>query len=195
VLAQATGTGSKTSAVNKVSSEVHAQLRVDISTFVGTYFDPGYGSFTLCDTRDWPSSSHCGRVLTEFQMMNDTRADTLYASWPRVDASHFRLVRNPLANADKWGNNTFAFRPTSFFPSGYGKNTTGFEGDELNDYEDIKAGYGWMEFVVEEVNGSVDVKGLGWFGTVDFGVIPERQRSSRTVQERADVWFTKLGAL
>jgi hypothetical protein len=179
---------------------VPIQPRVDISAFAGTYADPGYGSFTLCAATliSSASSSHCSSVLAAFRAMNDTRPDTLYAFWPRIVFSHFRLVRASVgANADAWGNNTFAVRPTQFYPNGYGRNTSTFETDTLSDYESIQPaeGFGQMVFVVDEEEGKVGkipVRGVGWFGTVDYGVVPNQDRPGRTVQQRADVWFEKV---
>jgi hypothetical protein len=133
--------------------------------------------------------------------MNDTRSDTLYAAWPRLTSSHFRLVRVPVGDdANIWGNNTFAFRPTQLYPNGYGRNTSAFETDTLADYESMRRqpaeGGGRMEFVLEKdkrKDGKVRVIGVGWFGTVDYGVVPNREKPGRTVQDRADVWFEKVG--
>jgi hypothetical protein len=186
----ATTTATETTSVK---DDHHVQTGLDISAFVGTYTNPGYGSFTLYDTRDWPPTSPGAQVLSEFRTVNDTRPDTLYAHWPRVNGTHFRLARVPPTYAAKWGNNTFTVRETSFFPRGFGKNTAAFETDDLSDYENgIEVGYTRMEAMLEEVDGKVEVKGLGWLGIIGYGLVSERERQGKTIEERADVWFTKV---
>jgi hypothetical protein len=185
--------------VNTTTTTRHipTQPRVDISAFEGTYADPGYGSFTLCAATSSVSSSHCSSVLAAVRAINATRPDTLYAAWNRV-ISHFRFVRASAgANADAWGNNTFAIRPTQFYANGYGRNTSAFETDTQADYESMEPaeGFGQMVFVLDEEEGEagkVRVRGGAWFGTVDYGVVPNQDKPGRTVQERADVWFEKV---
>jgi hypothetical protein len=182
---------------------VDREPRVEISAFAGTYYDPGYGSMTLCaphhhNHRNQPLSSHCATVLASFAQLNDTRTDTLYGfcTPPRLDVSAFRLVRAPDDVAEEWGNNTFAFRGTNLYPSGYGKNTSAFEMDDLQDYTTLETGQGRITFKLAPlvVDGEIVVEGLGWQGTGDYGVVPERQRKGKTIEEKADVWFTRVAA-
>jgi hypothetical protein len=195
-------TKTHTMAVTKLPmSTLYRSSRIDISAFAGTYADPGYGSITFCApyTFDQQLSSslgrsHCTVVLAAFKKFNDTRLDTLYGFWNRIDTNAFRLVRVPEDGAEQWGNNTFSFRATDLHPHGYGKNTSAFEADDLQSYTNPEAGYGRMVFQVTKADEKVVIEGFGWEGTVDYGVVPERQKKGKTIQERADVWFRKVSS-
>jgi hypothetical protein len=144
-----------------------------------------------------PSSldqSRCTDVLAAFKQFNEARSDTLYGFWDRIVSNAFRLVRVPDDAVDQWGNSTFSFRPTNLHPHGYGKNTSAFEMDDLQSYTSPEAGDGRIIFQVateDEIKETV-VEGFGWEGTVDWGVVPERQKKGETIEERADVWFRKV---
>jgi cold shock CspA family protein len=160
---------------------------LNLGVFAGTYTDPGYGTVTLCAPSS--TSQHCTQVLSEFgtitnftQSASNAHASntTLYASFPRVWCTHFRLVRCPLRDAGK--GPAFVRVPTVLFPRGYGNNRLPFEiaGDE-----DIQEG-ATVRFVIEDGK----VKGMGVMGLV--GEITRRERTARSLEEGSDVWFKRV---
>lgn len=136
------------------------------------YSNPGYGSFTLCDPSS--TSDYCTQVLSDFAAVDNTtsRPDItgklqLYAAWPRIFASHVRLVH--------LSNNTFITEVTKLFPDGYGRNRGPFAaGTTIG---------GVAEFVVKDGK----VIGVGIEGGDTNG-----QRHGSTIQERADIWFDRI---
>lgn len=64
---------------------------VPLEVYAGQYHNPGFGTFTLCAPSS--NSSECASVLRDFAAYDQpTRyLPTLYAAWPRVFASHFRI--------------------------------------------------------------------------------------------------------
>jgi hypothetical protein len=165
----------------------YATDEIDPDVFAGTYTDPGYGTITLCAPSS--TSQHCTQVLSEFAAITSSTQSssivhmantTLYASFPRVWCSHFRLVRCPSRDAGK--GPAFVRVPTVLFPRGYGSNRSPFEiaGDE-----DVQEG-ATVRFVIEDGK----VKGMSVTGLV--GEITERERTARSVEEGSDVWLTRV---
>jgi hypothetical protein len=148
-----------------------ATLPHPLHRYAGTYSDPGYGNFTLCD----PSglSDYCKKVLSDFTPFQEIAPDTksLFAAWSRAWSSHVQLSHSK--------NNKFLVRLTALYPHGYGKDTSAFE--QSMETEDTV----FVEFVVRHGK----VIGCGLFGTV--GQETARERTGVTVEERADVWFTR----
>lgn len=120
---------------SNTSSKISSIL--PLATYAGTYYNPGYGKFTLCapDSQD-AATGPCAQVLkdfvTVFPSLRDkdyhTYTNTLYSHWPRVWASHFNLTYSTHSGSD--GRNhlhTFILTATALFPDGYGKNTKPFE--------------------------------------------------------------------
>ena len=158
--------------------------RLALEALAGTYADAGYGSLVLCAPST--TTGRCTGVLAAFAAVDAAQpsapnaphtSDTLYAAWPRVWASHVRLVR---AND---APNTFVLVPTSLFPQGYGRDGTPFETPE----DPGAPAPPRVEFVVT-TNGQV--QGFGVFGLV--GEVTERERLGITVKERAEVWYERV---
>jgi len=97
----------------------------------------------------------------------------LYSAWRRVWGSHVRFYHER--------ENTFAFRITTLFIEGYGKDKTPFEVPGLLGLRP------WAEFVVEKNR----VIGFGLFGAAGP---PSEEVDERPVPEKADVWFDKVDA-
>jgi hypothetical protein len=150
-----------------------------IDSFAGVYADPGYGAFELCAPHS--ISPQCLRTLRDFAAVpNASRAgtgsrDALYATWPRIWSSHLRL--------DRRDNTTFGVGPVALFPRGYGNNASAFEMGAEGAEMGVRA-----EF---EFGADGRVVGLGLLGLV--GEVTERERIGLTVEERAEVWFRRVG--
>ncbi|KAI5119180.1 hypothetical protein M0805_000634 [Coniferiporia weirii] len=150
-----------------------------LKAYAGTYNNPGYGAFTLCEPT--ASSHYCTEVLTAFRAVDSARgaplppgaeAPQLFGAWPRLWSSHVRLVYAE--------ENTFDIALTALFPEGYGASKTPFEMFELDQYE------GQVVFVV---NAKGVVEGFGLYGTGDM----EGKRSENvSVREGAIAWFDKV---
>jgi hypothetical protein len=78
------------------------------------------------------------------------------------------------------GNTKFSFTGVELFPEGYGRDTSPFAF-----WEGVDEAY--AEFVVNEMG---VVVGFGIFGLV--GEVTERERTGVTVQDRAEVWFSRV---
>jgi hypothetical protein len=172
---------------SKQDLERYTADELDLDVFAGTYTDPGYGTITLCAPSS--TSQHCTQVLSEFGAITDFTQSasnvhasntTLYASFPRVWCTHFRLVRCPSRDAGK--GPAFVRVPTVLFPIGYGNNRAPFEiaGDE-----DIQEG-ATVRFVMEDGK----AKGMSVTGLV--GEITQRERTARSFEEGSDVWLTRV---
>lgn len=97
----------------------------------------------------------------------------LTGAWERIFCSHIRL------RPQRDHSHVFSLELPTLFPNGYGKNTTAFS---IGTPQSLR-----VEFVEEE-NG---IRGFGMFGFV--GILTERERLGKGVQERAEVWFDRVG--
>ncbi|KAI0035032.1 beta-lactamase/transpeptidase-like protein [Vararia minispora EC-137] len=140
--------------------------------FTGAYSASGYGpGFVLCNTSS--TSSYCLDLLASYSAALGTLSPTtLYGHWPRLWSSDVRLVHH--------NGTRFALDLVSLFPSGFGRNHTGFavllSGDENGP---------WADFALEDGV----VKGFGLDGTV--GEKTMREKKGGSVQETADAWFMR----
>lgn len=137
---------------------------VSVSSLVGTYTAPAYGTFTLCAA---PARSlACASVLAAFQIIGPLDADALYGAWPRLWSTHVRVIPA-----------TGAFELLNVFPAGYGADMSAFT---------VVANAG-VRFEVDgdERNG---VTGLG----VSWDDWPAAKKKAESVRERAQVWFERV---
>jgi hypothetical protein len=149
--------------------------------FAGVYFDPGYGNITLCPFAD-PSAA-CRTVLDDFMALRsklDTSQLYGYYNWPKMWASYIVLTPRSNSASGSVSNMSFDVEPTTIFPYGYGANTTAFE-------EDLNVLAARAEFFVNKEGA---VEGFGLFGMA--GEVLRREKEGRTVEEKAEVWFTKV---
>lgn len=145
------------------------------AAFVGTYTNPGYPNITICAATT--ATPECASVLDVFRHFEDTTAtDLLYASLPSVWTTHARIAHV--------AGSTFHMQGTYLFPHGYGRDTSPFETSEEGQ-STIR-----LEFVMTESGGTTEVSGFGIFGFV--GEQTEAQRLGGSVQDTAEVWFTKV---
>jgi hypothetical protein len=154
---------------------------MSLDEYTGTYSNPGYGSFTLCDPAKSPSLSYCTEVLSDFAAVDSRKPSQanfslptqpqLLAKWLRLWSTHLRLVHIPGSES----GHEFSVEPTVLFTEGYGADKTPFQIFEAG---------APAEFVVE--NGRV--LGLGVFGSV--GDLTKSR--GNTVQGRSEVWFDKI---
>ncbi|KAH8116769.1 beta-lactamase/transpeptidase-like protein [Phellopilus nigrolimitatus] len=151
-----------------------------LSAYAGTYRNPGYGAFTLCEPT--AMSSYCAGVLAAFRAVDGAQSPPrappldvpqLLGAWARVWASHVRLVHVE--------RSAFATAFTALFPRGYGASRRPFETYELDRYE------GRAEFVVDEARGAV--KGFGFFGA---DAMAGTRGEDVSIEEGAMVWFEKV---
>jgi len=155
------------------SQQVVAEtLPEPLEKYVGTYSNPGYGTFTLYAASSVSSAAE--EVLADFSTCSEIIEDgpALYAAWPRMWSSHIRLRHRT--------KNMFSFSHSYLFPKGYGKDTTPFAYKQLGELEPP------AEFEL------CDGKVIG-FGILD--IVFDSRRVPKTegdVQERADLWFAKV---
>ena len=151
--------------------------------YTGTYSNPGYGAFTICDSTT--TSEYCQRVRLDFGIVdeqatsslrgsaNTTSSESLLlAAWPRFWADHLRFSHIQ--------GNQFRVDAVSLFPKGYGKDKSPFQYSYPPEQTSI------VDFVVN--NGKV--VGFGLSGTVD--VETNRQKAGGTIEQMADVWFDRV---
>jgi hypothetical protein len=153
----------------------------DLGLFAGVYHNPGYGNITLCPFVD-PSAA-CRTVLDEFTALQgelDTTQLYGYYGWPKMWAKYIVLTAQSKSASGSASTLTFDVDTTTIFPHGYGANTTTFE-------EGLNALAARAEFVVNKEGA---VEGFGLFGMA--GEVLRREREGRTVEEKAEVWFTKV---
>jgi hypothetical protein len=153
----------------------------ELDLFAGVYSDPGYGNITLCPFVH-PSAT-CRTVLDEFTIVQgelDTTQLYGYYNWPKMWAKYIILTPQSEPKSGAASSLTFYADTTTIFPHGYGANTTVFQEDS-ND-EGVRA-----EFVVNEEG---TVRGFGMFGMA--GEVLRREKEGRTIEEKAEVWFTKV---
>ncbi|KAH7908433.1 beta-lactamase/transpeptidase-like protein [Hygrophoropsis aurantiaca] len=149
-----------------------------VENYTGYYASPGYPSLMLCD----PSSSteRCKSLLAQYSRVDSAKNHTkpyLIAEWTGFWNKHVRL--------EYQANGLFSTEFITLFPYGYGADKTPFMVDVFPDINTI------AEFVVQD--NSVEVVGFGLFRTEGFET--EREKRGRSVQEKADVWFTKVSGL
>lgn len=156
------------------SAPSQSPLSLPLSSYAGEYYDAGYGTYNLCAPTADPSPS-CADVLASwapFDNVTDEANIVLYASVSSIWISHIRLTHKD--------GNAFAIHGTWLFPHGYGADSTPFLLDEL---EDAPArGEFWVR--------DGQVLGLAMNGFV--GERTERQRLGGTVEDTAEIWFTKV---
>ncbi|KAJ3557983.1 hypothetical protein NM688_g1175 [Phlebia brevispora] len=147
-----------------------------LEDYAGVYVNPGYPNITLCaPTGD---SSACIQALKAFSHFEDVKqSQTLYAIISSLWITHGRLQHVK--------EHTFEMSGTYLFPHGYGKDQSSFETWERGSPGLI------AEFVVEELlENERKVMGFGLKGFV--GETTMRQRMGGSVEETAEVYFTKI---
>ncbi|GBE87212.1 hypothetical protein SCP_1004590 [Sparassis crispa] len=145
---------------------------VALEEFTGTYVNAGYGNFTLCTPAS--VSAYCRQVLNDYAAVRNVSASdlpsALYAAWPRLWSSKLRLHHS--------SNMTFKLALESLFVDGYGRDRTPFV-YSITEGADIE-----VECALHDGR----VAGCGiMHGLDEFKTPPEG-----TMEERADVWFTKV---
>ena len=159
-----------------ISSVEHkSPSTLSLTSFAGSYYDPGYGTLTLCSPTPTPSPE-CTGVLNAFSSFYDvynSATPELYSAISSVWISHLRFVHTE--------GNKFDLDGTFLFPNGYGKDRTPFQTLEDGDPPAAK-----VEFLVEGER----VKGLAMNGLA--GQTTERQRTGGSLEETAEVWLNKL---
>lgn len=154
---------------------------IALEQYAGTYTDPGYGSFSLCDPLNSHNSTYCAEIISDFAIvdrhnLNKTKPQLLakpqlFASWSRLWSSQIRLVY-------AGSKHQFDAQFTTLFTHGYGADRGPFETFNVGG-SSVRA-----EFVVEEGK----VVGLGIMGTSS----DLTQRRGKTVKDQAEVWFDKV---
>ena len=106
----------------------------------------------------------------------------LYAKWPRLWTSHVRVTRRTTVPTDPPTKdpNEFAFRLSTIFPDGYGRDKSAYDIGGLGP-SDFNA-----RFVVE----SGKVVGFGLFNTT--GKTTQAEKWGKTIREQADAWFDRV---
>jgi hypothetical protein len=170
---------------------------------MGTYTDPGYGNITLCSFVN-PSSA-CRPVLDDFATLQggDTELDTtkLYGYFDRPTILAKYVVLTPqsthVSSEGSTSTVTFGLVATTIFPQGYGANTTAFQIGVDGDFPVFRGefvvdleGDGCRDGDVDSVDYATVVKGFGLFGLA--GEAFRREREGKTVEEKAEVWFSKV---
>lgn len=166
---------------------------ISLEAYTGTYNNSGYGSFTLCASSS--TSDYCTEVLSNFTTVDShipssrsassaryrarNSAKELYASFPRVWASHLRFVHLE--------GQKFIIEATNLFPEGYGKDKSPFEAMADDDTSGVI-----VEFVVGDENDDAKgVKGFGMVGLIEGKTARTKRVGGSSVQDRADVWFDR----
>ena len=145
-----------------------------MEAYTGAYTsDDGYLPVTLCTTQS--KSAQCHNVISDFATVDDSTelATNLYGSFHTIWTSHLRLQH--------FSGDSFNFTFTALFPHGYGQNTSGFSGFELEG--------GWVEFQVDKRKGVVE----GFSLVVDEDAYAARVRKlGGPLSKTADAWFRKV---
>ena len=155
----------------------HARPAVPLEHYEGTYANPGYGNLTFCAASSKDSS--CAQVLFDFTSISPNGTldpNSLYVGTSRMIADHVRLRR--ACSTSSFGVESFRLSAGTIFPNGYGQDTTPFMYSLLPGELDA-------ECLVE--GDPAQVVGCG---IMNVEAAPPRTEGS--VQERADVWFTKV---
>ncbi|KAH7927509.1 beta-lactamase/transpeptidase-like protein [Leucogyrophana mollusca] len=154
---------------------------IPLQKYAGMYSSPGYQNLTFCD----PSSQlpYCKRILGNYARIDPTTRSQditkshLVSTWPGCWTREVHFEHRE--------DNLFRGEFARWLSYGYGANATAFQ-------VEVPAMLGpdiVASFVVEDS----EVVGFGLFGTEGFET--KRQRSGRTVREKADVWFDKVSDL
>ncbi|OJT05567.1 hypothetical protein TRAPUB_3616 [Trametes pubescens] len=147
--------------------------------YAGTYANIGYGNITFCAPST--SSAYCDRVRAAFALThNDTlnSSPALLAEWPRLLASHIRLVPHE-PDADE--SSIFWLTTHYMFPEGYGKDQSPF------DYELFPPGFGlYAQCATGE---GFEDEGCGVFLTLEGY---DGRKEGVPLREQADLWFEKV---
>lgn len=174
-----------------------ASTKVDLEVFAGTYRDPGYGEYVFCPPPRSASlggmTSRCTEVFDAYSSLENVTAlshkklygymvrPSIWADYLTLsllpDSSASNNVTTRLNNTEK--NVNFELHYTRVFPKGYGADTNPYE------YDFWKSAGFRAVFPYEDDN----VVGFGIFGFA--GVVLEREKRGRSVQERAEAWFVK----
>lgn len=148
-----------------------------LEAYAGTYFDPGYGKFTLCAPSADPSEA-CEDILRKWSFFENTTDATravLYTAIGSAWNTHLRLEHK---DGDK-----FALSGTALFPEGYGKDKSPFRLEE----GDAAAP---AEFMVEDGTEGAKVLGVALNGLV--GETTEAQRIGGTIEQTAEIWLKRV---
>ncbi|KAI0792523.1 beta-lactamase/transpeptidase-like protein [Abortiporus biennis] len=161
-------------------------LGLPLEKYAGTYFNPGYDSFTLCVpqtpsyNQSCTSDTYCSSVLSDFAKVHPTDPPSsrigLYGSWARGWSSHIRLTHQD--------REAFSLSVLALFPDGFGKDKSPFSTSILGDSE-IHA-----EFVLSEDGNTVD--GLAVPEGFEYDVLFPSPGSARDLKKDAFVYFTKV---
>lgn len=100
-----------------------------LQDYTGTYSNPGYGSFTLCNPTNSRHTSYCIQALSDFatvysQSLNytlSTQLPQLFASWSHLWVPHMRLVQ--ISGTSRQSD----VEMVTLFSEGYGDDKTPFE--------------------------------------------------------------------
>ncbi|KZT55793.1 beta-lactamase/transpeptidase-like protein [Calocera cornea HHB12733] len=146
-----------------------------LTTYLGTYAAPGYfENFTLC-AWSFSFSPECQEVFDAYSAtypsFETDRQSTLYAHWPTLWTTHFRLVPNPDYP------NLFSMYIDTLYPHGAGKDKSPF----YFRWEIKESG---AEFLVEDR----EVMGVGMWG-LEAG---PRERIPGKPRESSEAFFDKL---
>lgn len=165
----------------KTTSPRLPALHDSLEAYAGTYTNIGYGNITFCAPST--ASAYCDRVRAAFALTHndsDTVNTTpaLLAEWPRLVASHIRLVPHQ-PDADE--PSLFWLTTHYMFPDGYGKDRSPF------DYELFPPGFGLYAQCTTGKEG--EGEGCGVFLTVEAYV---DRKGGVPLREQADVWFEKV---
>jgi hypothetical protein len=150
----------------------NGSVSTPIDALAGTYTNDGYGTISFC-TRS-STEDACKDVLSAFGSLANVNStsDVLYASYPRVWASHARGVRQQ--------GNLFALSMITLFPQGYGDDKSPFE---------VPSGATFpAEFEVDADGKSV--RGFGLYGILSKSITSHG--GNLTVEDVADVWFKRV---
>ncbi|KAI1784867.1 beta-lactamase/transpeptidase-like protein [Ganoderma leucocontextum] len=153
------------------------QSSTALEKFAGDYTSPAYGNLTFCapTTVNVSESAPCNGTLSDFASLGALDPNTLYATTNRI-ATHLSMQRT----CDGSDNDSaFVVTFQSIYPNGYGRNTTAFAEAFSSTLPDTH-----VECVVDDGN----VAGCGW---LDVEVSPIK--SVGTVQDRAQIWWTRQG--
>ncbi|KZP01782.1 beta-lactamase/transpeptidase-like protein [Calocera viscosa TUFC12733] len=159
----------------KPTEEPSAHAMLPLTTYVGTYAAPGYfENFTLC-AWSFSTDAECGAVFdayaATYPSFETDRTNTLYAQWPTLWSTHFRLVPNPAYP------NLFNAYIDTLYPHGAGEDKSPF-------YFRWDVDKSRAEFLI--VDG--EVEGVGMWG-LEAG---PRERVPGKPRESSEAFFDKL---
>ncbi|KAI0792431.1 beta-lactamase/transpeptidase-like protein [Abortiporus biennis] len=173
-----------------------------IERYAGTYSDAAYGNFTLCTTSS--PSVLCKAVIANFTAVyKDDISPTcsLYAYWPRIWSSHFKLTcldgyKQNLTNTDPppesasgTNKHSFVIRVVTLYPEGFGQNTTSFALSRVS--PDIQIAFDVDDSVSSHGGSSgAEVRGLAFPHGFESGeeTLPDSELKNSLV------YFTRTGS-